>query len=92
MRPRMYGSTEMKRLWTRTWPGPGVGHRHLDNGEVTVPWLATRSGDEMNLSATTHDYRLCHHLRRVSRHRPLPKTSTSTTTTTMISIASQMLI
>src|SRR5665647_437501 len=25
MRPRMYGSTEMKRLWTRTWPGPGSG-------------------------------------------------------------------
>jgi len=38
------------------------------------------------------DYRRCHHLRRVSRHRPLPKTSTNTTMTTMISIASQMLI
>jgi len=36
------------------------------------------------------DYRLCHHLRRVSRHRPLPKTSTNTTMTTMISITSQM--
>jgi len=35
------------------------------------------------------DYRLCHHLRRVSRHRLLPKTSTNTTT--MISSISQML-
>jgi len=37
------------------------------------------------------DYRLCHHLRRVRRHRLLPKTSTNATMTTMISIASQML-
>ena len=36
------------------------------------------------------DYRLCHHLRRVSRHRLLPKTNT--TMTAMISSTSQTLI
>ena len=35
---------------------------------------------------------LCHHLRRVIRHRRRPRTSTSTTTITMISTTSQTLI
>jgi hypothetical protein len=67
----------------RWWSPPALGRLRLLDVQLAAGLLRSLASD---------DYRRCHHLRRVIRHRLLPKTSTSTTMTTMISIASQIFI